>query len=165
MRPTALITARQWDIGPPELTARRWDIGPTGAAIGVYANGVDSGAAMGDSANAYFFGAAVGAYANGAQTNVAIGFRANAGNGTNQIAIGNYVTNDLPNTARIRGSLYLDGGSGVYTNTGFGSSSWTLKPFEIDHPLDPENKILRHYCLEGPQVWNVYAGNAQLVNG
>ena len=45
-----------------------------------------------------------------------------------------------------------------------GSSDGASK-LPIDHPLDPENKVLRHFCLEGPQVWNVYAGNAQLVNG
>ncbi|MBI2439746.1 MAG: hypothetical protein HYV35_00050, partial [Lentisphaerae bacterium] len=137
-----------------------------GAAVGASANGYNNGAAMGYAANGAANGAAVGASANGARTNVAIGLRANARGGTNHIAIGYNVTNNLGNdTAVIRGTLYLDGGSGVYTNTGFGSSSWTLKTFEIDHPLDPENKILRHYCLESPQVWNVYAGNAQLVNG
>lgn len=26
-------------------------------------------------------------------------------------------------------------------------------------------KVLRHFCMEGPQVWNVYAGNAELVHG
>ncbi|MBI2440432.1 MAG: hypothetical protein HYV35_03575, partial [Lentisphaerae bacterium] len=149
-----------------------------GAAVGLQARGDNNGAAMGRNANASTDGAAIGGQAegarkgaalgykaNGAMTNVAIGAGANAQGGTEQIAIGHNVTNDLPNTARIRGNLYLDGGSGVYTNTGFGSSSWTIKMFEIDHPLDPENKILRHFCLEGPQVWNVYAGNAQLVNG
>ncbi|MBI2440848.1 MAG: hypothetical protein HYV35_05690 [Lentisphaerae bacterium] len=75
------------------------------------------------------------------------------------------VTNDRNYTARIRGDLYLDGGTNIWTNSNFGSSVWGIKAFTIDHPLDPENKILRHYCLEGPQVWNVYAGNVQLVNG
>jgi len=76
------------------------------------------------------------------------------------------VTNANDNSVALRGDLYLDGGSSIYTNVGgFGSSDWGVKAFMIDHPLDPENKILRHFCMEGPQVWNVYAGNVQLVNG
>jgi len=31
--------------------------------------------------------------------------------------------------------------------------------FEIDHPLDPENKILRHSFVESPDMMNVYNGN------
>lgn len=32
------------------------------------------------------------------------------------------------------------------------------KSFVIDHPLDPENKYLLHYCAEGPVPQNVYNG-------
>ena len=32
----------------------------------------------------------------------------------------------------------------------------------IDHPLDPCGKVLRHACLEGPVVQNVYNGTAVL---
>ncbi|HOU02856.1 MAG TPA: hypothetical protein PLL94_12665 [Bacteroidales bacterium] len=31
--------------------------------------------------------------------------------------------------------------------------------FEIDHPLDPANKILRHSFVESPDMMNVYNGN------
>jgi hypothetical protein len=31
--------------------------------------------------------------------------------------------------------------------------------FEIDHPLDPENKYLRHSFVESPDAMNVYSGN------
>ena len=31
-----------------------------------------------------------------------------------------------------------------------------VKAFRIDHPLDPENKYLLHYCAEGPEPLNVY---------
>jgi len=136
-----------------------------GAALGTYAKGTNSGAAVGYSANGSFSGGALGAYANGVNTNVAIGAAANAQGGTERIAIGHNVTNNMNDTARIRGTLYLDGGTGVVYRETFGSGAWSAKAFEIDHPLDPENKILRHFCLEGPQVWNVYAGNVQLVNG
>lgn len=39
------------------------------------------------------------------------------------------------------------------------------KTFRIDHPLDPENKLLYHAALEGPRVDLIYRGTAQLVNG
>lgn len=35
-----------------------------------------------------------------------------------------------------------------------------LKDFAIDHPEDPENKILRHFSMESNEVLNVYRGNA-----
>ena len=45
-------------------------------------------------------------------------------------------------------------------------SAGGTKPFKIDHPLDPENKILYHYALESPEVLNVYRGTVVLdTNG
>lgn len=37
-----------------------------------------------------------------------------------------------------------------------------LKAFRIDHPLDPDEHYLSHYCTEGPEPLNVYSGNAVL---
>lgn len=48
------------------------------------------------------------------------------------------------------------GGFGVYSNGELGSSG--TKSFMIDHPLDPENKYLKHYCIESPEVLNLYRG-------
>jgi len=42
--------------------------------------------------------------------------------------------------------------NGKFTATG-------TKSFCIDHPLDPENKLLYHYCTEGPEPINAYSGN------
>lgn len=39
------------------------------------------------------------------------------------------------------------------------------KNFVIDHPLDPDNKILRHSCIESPEMMNIYKGRAKLENG
>jgi len=40
------------------------------------------------------------------------------------------------------------------------------KPFTIDHPLDPANKVLRHFAMESPEVKNIYDGVAVLdANG
>ncbi|UOQ99430.1 hypothetical protein MUN81_08015 [Hymenobacter sp. 5317J-9] len=36
------------------------------------------------------------------------------------------------------------------------------KAFQIDHPLDPENKFLFHSCVESPDMMNIYNGNAKL---
>ncbi len=40
---------------------------------------------------------------------------------------------------------------GNFTATG-------VKAFTIDHPLDPENKVLRHFSIESPDVLNLYSG-------
>jgi hypothetical protein len=42
--------------------------------------------------------------------------------------------------------------SGTFAATG-------TKSFQIDHPLDPENYYLNHFCTEGPEPYNVYRGN------
>ncbi|MBL8065116.1 MAG: hypothetical protein JNM34_04570 [Chthonomonadaceae bacterium] len=45
----------------------------------------------------------------------------------------------------------------------FGNLNATgTKSFVIDHPLDPENMTLKHYCSEGPEPYNVYRGNVRL---
>jgi hypothetical protein len=40
-----------------------------------------------------------------------------------------------------------------------GSLSTAGGGFEIDHPLDPGNKYLRHSSVESPDMLNVYSGN------
>jgi len=47
------------------------------------------------------------------------------------------------------GRVYVNG---TLTTTG-------PKPFTIDHPLDPENKVLHHFAIESPDVLNMYSGN------
>ena len=44
----------------------------------------------------------------------------------------------------------------------FGNGNFAVtgtKAFQIDHPADPENKFLMHYCIESPEVLNLYRGN------
>lgn len=129
-----------------------------GAAVGAGAGGRNYGAALGYGAGGDNYAVAIGADADTTGSNIAIGANAEAKGGVERIAIGHGVTNDVNNSIRVRGALYLDGGTGVWYRSTFGTGSWSLKTFVIDHPLDPENKILRHACLEGPVVWNVYAG-------
>jgi len=69
---------------------------------------------------------------------------------------------------------YFQGGKyGVYGNGGsvsavhaVGNMSATgTKPFMIDHPLDPENKILRHFSIESNEVLNMYRGVVLIGRG
>jgi hypothetical protein len=83
----------------------------------------------------------------------------------NRSIVGVGITNEVNNTTVVRGSLYLDGGTMVMYRTAVGTGPWSVKAFAIDHPLDPQNRILRHYCVEGPEVWNLYAGNVVLRKG
>ncbi|MDQ3051870.1 MAG: hypothetical protein M3Q95_13355 [Bacteroidota bacterium] len=49
---------------------------------------------------------------------------------------------------------------GGFFDNDLGSSG--VKTFMIDHPLDPANKILKHFSMESPEVLNVYRGNVVL---
>ena len=52
----------------------------------------------------------------------------------------------------------------VFADGDLGSSG--TKNFLIDHPLDPENKYLKHFSIESNEVLNVYRGNVVLnANG
>jgi len=46
-----------------------------------------------------------------------------------------------------------------------GNLEKTSGSFVIDHPLDPENKILAHSFVESPEMLNIYKGRSHLVNG
>lgn len=48
-------------------------------------------------------------------------------------------------------------GFGVFSDGRTGATG--TKSFVIDHPLDPENAYLFHYCHEGPEPRNVYVGH------
>ncbi len=47
-------------------------------------------------------------------------------------------------------------GYSIYANGDFGAAG--TKAFAIDHPLDPEQKYLKHYSIESNEVLNVYRG-------
>lgn len=57
----------------------------------------------------------------------------------------------------VFGTTNSASGWGVWAQGRLGTSA--TKSFQIDHPLDPENKKLTHYCSEGPEPLNVYSGN------
>ena len=106
----------------------------SGAAVGYAANGNDRGVAVGRSARGPNRGIGIGYQANGSDTNIAIGSLADAGSGRNSIAIGQSVNNAIPESARIRGTLYMDGGTALVARSTFGAGAWrTLVPLP---PLD-----------------------------
>ncbi len=47
-------------------------------------------------------------------------------------------------------------GYSIYANGDLGAAG--TKAFAIDHPLDPENKYLKHYSIESNEVLNLYRG-------
>ncbi len=57
-----------------------------------------------------------------------------------------------------QGDILTLWGAGAAQVFGTFSASGT-KSFQIDHPLDPENHYLNHFCTEGPEPYNVYRGN------
>ena len=62
---------------------------------------------------------------------------------------------------RVTNNLTVDG-YGQFIGTVYAQGGLTTagtKNFMIDHPLDPENKILRHAAIESNEVLNQYSGN------
>lgn len=108
-----------------------------GAAVGPWAQGQWYGAALGRAANGATNGVAIGYAANGAYTNIAIGVAADAQLGTERIAIGHNVTNDVDHSARIRGDFYMDGGDRV-----FGRHPFATGAFQQLLPLPPLENVV-----------------------
>jgi len=115
--------------------------GAYGVAVGRAANGLTYGSAVGSSANATHYGISLGTSANGtdrgiaigvssrgSHTNIAIGTSSFAGNSAAQIqriAIGLGVSNAVNNSIRVRGDLYLDGGTNrIFFRPTFGSGDF-----------------------------------------
>jgi len=62
----------------------------------------------------------------------------------------------------VHGQCLSPNGFGVFCE---GNQAATgTKSFIIDHPLDPENRYLKHYCAEGPDPRNVYMGDVRTDN-
>lgn len=51
----------------------------------------------------------------------------------------------------------IAGANGVFSNGNLAATG--TKTFQIDHPMDPQNKFLRHFSIESDEVLNVYRGN------
>ncbi|MCC6404541.1 MAG: hypothetical protein IT207_11085 [Fimbriimonadaceae bacterium] len=105
-----------------------------------------------------------GIFASGGVPPFGVGIDARGANG------GTFSVVNNGNGTACRGSnaMAVSTGFGVYgrhfTNNGFavfaeGKTGATgTKSFVIDHPFDPTNKTLSHYCTEGEEPLNVYRG-------
>ncbi len=125
-----------FEVGEPRRTLHAGD--QNGVRIwGVEGNGVGIG-----------YAGQYGVYINEAGTGIRIDEA--YGDGIYVGAAGGYAAN-LHGKVRISGNLYVDG----TVSKGGGS-------FQIDHPLDPENKYLYHSFVESPDMMNVYNGNIML---
>ncbi|UCG11918.1 MAG: hypothetical protein JSU72_15575, partial [Deltaproteobacteria bacterium] len=109
-----------------------------GSSIGVYGQGVSGPGVKGNSASATGV--------------VGVGNSGVAGYANSNTGVGVYGQNSAGGFAgyfkgnvRVEGTLYKSAGS-----------------FQIDHPLDPENKYLSHSFVESPDMMNVYNGNVVL---
>ena len=84
--------------------------------------------------------------------------------GENSDAIGSNTANSIGTYGRGYIGVWGDvntspvGAYAVYANGDFGGSG--AKYFVIDHPKDPENKYLKHACVESNEILNVYRGNS-----
>lgn len=70
-------------------------------------------------------------------------------NNSNSVVLGRSA-----DTVRIPGTLIVSGNAVILGNLAKGGGS-----FQIDHPLDPQNKYLYHSFVESPDMMNVYNGN------
>lgn len=62
------------------------------------------------------------------------------------------------------GEVNPGGAFAVYSNGDFAATG--TKAFQIDHPEDPTNKYLRHFCIESNEVLNLYRGTVVFdING
>ncbi len=100
-----------------------------GVAVGLNTYGNVEGVAVGAYAFGNFGGIAIGPWSRGVETNIAIGLAANASplllNNRERIAIGHNVTNEVDNSIRVRGDLYLDGGLNIYMRAPFGVGAFS----------------------------------------
>lgn len=122
----------------------------TGVSLGNAASGGDNGAAVGRNASGSSRGVAIGAGANGFGECVAVGAGANAGSPVHAVAVGYNITNTIADSTCVRGSLYLDGGTGVYFRSTTGSGTWSPlsshMPWNVvtgtSEPMVPNNGYL-----------------------
>ena len=69
---------------------------------------------------------------------------------------GGYFVAASGNALYCGGNMIIPTTHNIYRDTG------ALKAFTIDHPLDPECKVLRHFSYEGPEAGVVYRGRGVL---
>lgn len=103
-----------------------------GVAIGGLSVGDAYGAAVGYFTKAEYYGSALGYRANGTGTNIAIGAYSTAIGGPNRTAIGYQTTNDVDNSTRVRGDLYLDGTTSINMRATFGTGDFVAMTIQTN---------------------------------
>jgi hypothetical protein len=81
-------------------------------------------------------------------------------NASNTSDVLQVATNSSGNAARFTGNVVVTGNLTVSGTVAKGGGT-----FKIDHPLDPENKVLYHSFVESPEMKNIYDGIAALDAG
>ncbi|MBS1712950.1 MAG: hypothetical protein JST30_01290 [Armatimonadetes bacterium] len=75
------------------------------------------------------------------------------------IAVQGWASSTSGENFGVIGQADSTSGWGVYCLGDFASTG--IKAFRIDHPLDPTNKYLTHFCTEGAEALNAYSGNVR----
>jgi hypothetical protein len=127
-----------------------------GSGIGVYAlstNGTALEAYGGGYTGIYGTGPVNGIHGLTANNSASAVYALNTGNGWGVYGASGTSGGTGTGVAGVNGNA---AGYAVYSNGNFTSSGG--KSFQIDHPFDPENKYLNHFCTEGAEPLNVYSG-------
>ena len=102
----------------------------------------------------------------GGRQNTASGYMATVAGGGGDTSAADYSFTTNANSAVPSGydnSAAFNGQTATAANqTRVGTLSKASGTFTIDHPLDPHGKILNHYFIEGPEMRNIYDGEAVL---
>ena len=129
---------------------------------GVYGNAGNYGV-YGNARNYGVYGQADnwGVYGNATQDYGVYGYavRNNAVYGLAAKNYGGYFAAGLKNAIYSEGNIVIQSPYNVYRSDG------SYKAFTIDHPLDPCNRVLRHFSYEGPEAGVIYRGTATLDEG
>jgi hypothetical protein len=104
----------------------------------------------------------------GGYANYAMGYGATVAGGMRDTAAADYsftVGNNSTVLASYNNSAAFNGQTSTASGqTRVGVLSKVSGTFTIDHPLDPENKILNHYFVESPEMVLIYRGTATIGN-
>ncbi len=122
-------------------------------AVSGYTVGVQGGSASTSGRGVY-------GYASAPSGNTIAGLFTNSS--TSGTAVYGWASAETGSTYGVVGqrSSTIGMGYAVYAEGDLGATGF--KSFRIDHPADPANKYLLHYCIESPEVLNAYSGNATL---
>jgi hypothetical protein len=120
-------------------------------------------ASSGQTFGGYFESASTGGYGVYGRTTAASG--ANYGvlgqsGSTSGAGVWGYASINSGGNRGVHGQTNSAAGHGIYSTGNLAATG--TKAFRIDHPQDPTNKYLNHYCAEGPEPFNLYSGKATL---